>query len=85
MKLYRTSTSFWITPDIKEVEVEKYTLSSVWINGRKTARYSNYGNYFGTHEAAKTFLLENATNQLNNAMNTVRQIKKRIEEINALK
>jgi hypothetical protein len=47
MKKYRVKYS-----EISEVEVERETESSVWINGSKSLKRSSYESYFDTYEDA---------------------------------
>lgn len=60
--------------EIKNVEVEKETASSIWINGRRNAKRSDYHNYFDTFQEAKDFCIaesqkrvDGARHQLNSA------------------
>lgn len=55
----------WDRLNIERVEVEKFTDSSVWINGRKrTRRFSNWGDYFPTFDEAQKGLLRRIENEL---------------------
>lgn len=84
MKFYKARNSTWDTTKIEEVEVERATPDSVWINGRRNAKRSGYDNYFDSHDEAKAFLLEKATNEMNRAIDLLYRMEKRIKEINAL-
>lgn len=59
MKKYRCRIeSRWDRdPEIKEVEVERETQSSVWINGRVERKMTEYYYYFDTWEDAYQALL----------------------------
>lgn len=46
--------------EIKPVEVERETKTSVWVDGTRNAKMSNHYCYFGTWEEAHAFLLAKA-------------------------
>jgi len=59
MKKYLAHTwRGYITPKIKEVEIEKETPASVWINGRRYQKYSEYEKYYDSFLEAYTFLVK---------------------------
>ena len=45
-------------PEVKRVEVEKETESSVWIKGRREAKETQYSAFFDTFQEAKDFLID---------------------------
>ena len=49
---------------IKNVEVERETKSSIWINGRRLAKRTKFENYFDTFDAAKNYLVNVASKKL---------------------
>ena len=51
MKYYKAKLSTWC-PEITEVEVERETEQSVFINGRREAKESHYTAYFKTYNEA---------------------------------
>jgi hypothetical protein len=55
MEKYRTGG--WGKNLIERVAVEKETESSVWINGRRNAKKTDYHSYFDTWDDAKRHLL----------------------------
>jgi len=42
-----------------EVEVEKVTDKSVWVDGRRKSRETDWGCYFGAYQEAKRVLADN--------------------------
>ncbi len=49
---------------IKVVEVERETETSVWINGRRNSKRTQYDNFFDTWGEAFHYLLERAETKL---------------------
>lgn len=60
---YKAYKRTWGTT-IEPVQVEKETVSSIWIDGRRSAKRSSYENYFDTWDEAKEFLTEYANSVL---------------------
>ena len=79
MKMYKSN---W--RGVLEVEVERKSESSVWINGRRNALRSSYENYFATPEECKAFMLREAESVLKSAEGRVEHARKRVAEIMAL-
>ncbi len=52
---------------IEPVQVQKETEASVWIDGRRIAKRTQYDNYFDSFDEAKAFLTEYAENMLNSS------------------
>lgn len=48
---------YW-RPEVKKVEIEKETESSVWIKGRREAKETQYHAFFDTFQEAKDFLID---------------------------
>lgn len=59
MKKYRARINRRCDCDavIEEVEVEKETDKSVWINGQRSAKHSDYANYYDSWDIAHAALL----------------------------
>jgi len=60
---------FWDSADmheIREVVVERSTTGSVWIEGRRNSRTSDYQRYFPTRHEAVNFLREQLTKRYKN-------------------
>ncbi len=68
MKKFKVTT---ISDQIVEVVVERETEKSVWINGRKSSKRSNYENFFDTWEDAYAFLLGGARKKVISAERTL--------------
>lgn len=51
------ATGFY-RPEIKEVEVERETDSSVWISGRRRGKITDFESFFDTWEDAHSHLLK---------------------------
>ncbi len=52
---------------VEEVEIERETFSSVFINGRRSPKFGSYENYFSTWEGARAHLLDEATRAVESA------------------
>jgi hypothetical protein len=52
-------SGYAVSAEIEEVEVERETESSVWIDGLRFAKRSECYNYYGTWAEAKAALLKN--------------------------
>ncbi|MEW8048955.1 MAG: hypothetical protein AB2792_20095 [Candidatus Thiodiazotropha sp.] len=59
---------------IEPVQVEKETDKSVWINGRRSAKRSDYENYFDSFDDAKAYMTKYAEDALAAA-------RRRLEEV----
>lgn len=59
----------WFTKGgpIQEVEVEKETDKSIWIDGNRESKNSDHAQYHDTWDDAKAFLLKKAEKKLNKA------------------
>lgn len=66
MKYYKAKSTTFGTP-IVSVEIERVTESSVFINGRRRAKFSDYESYFETFEYAKKWLMERAERKIQSA------------------
>lgn len=82
--MYKARTGSWRI-NIEPVEVEKVNDKTVWINGRRNARTSNYDNYFDTFEEAKSFLLTEAKSEINKYKTGLEAAEKEYERIQAIK
>ena len=69
---------------VVEVEVERETESSVWIDGRKKAKRSTYLNYFDTYDEAKDRLLIRAKAEHSTALLLQDKAKRQLEFVNGL-
>jgi hypothetical protein len=58
MKLYRTNNWTTMRP-IEEIElkIEKETDSTMWVNGKRMAKYTELYCYFKTYDEAKNYLI----------------------------
>ena len=55
---YKTNKHFFRSEGfINKVEVERETEQSVWINGRRNSKHSDYSSFFDSFDEAKAFLL----------------------------
>jgi outer membrane protein OmpA-like peptidoglycan-associated protein len=71
-------SKFWFKtsnyhPHITKVAIEKFTDSSVWIDGRRRARATDFEGYFPTFGDAKAHLLEKAEDKLANARHALQR------------
>lgn len=58
--MIKYATNKWNRTEIKAVTIDRETEASVWINGRRSAKDSEYGKYHDTWDAAHEHLLEKA-------------------------
>lgn len=58
---------------ITAIEIERETDSSVWIGGRRSAKSTEYDNYFDTWDEAHKFLLDKAGALLDAARHRLQQ------------
>jgi hypothetical protein len=63
MKYWKARHGGWNKP-LEEIEVEKETESTVWIDGRRNAKVSTYDNFFPTKEKAIEWLISQATHDV---------------------
>ena len=82
MKKYLVT--LWYRSLIREIEVERETESSVWIKGRRLAKFSNYEKYFSTWEDAHTFLLFEANKRKDLAERNLNDANRTIEKVLAM-
>lgn len=54
---------------LQEIEVDRFTNKSVWINDHRTNRFTSYFSYFETSEEALELLNSCAANQVRIAQN----------------
>lgn len=64
-------TSSW-NEVIKPISVERETESSVWVDGRKKAKVTQYGGIFNTAKEAAEYLLQVADSDILKAENSVK-------------
>jgi hypothetical protein len=61
IRRYHTSKGI---PKVRPINVEKDTGKSIYINGRRRAKYSQWDNYHNTHAEAKEHILRIARNNV---------------------
>jgi hypothetical protein len=72
MKKYKTDSCQWIiSGKIEEVEVERETASSIWINGRRNSKVGDFYMYFDTWDDAHAFLKKRCDEKVAYAKNQV--------------
>ena len=62
--MIKYKVGYYLSAEITEVEVERETAESVWVNGR---RHKKGGHFFDTWEAAHSHLMERADEKLSQA------------------
>jgi hypothetical protein len=82
MKKYRTSSYSYNL--IKEVEVDRFSEMSVWIDGRRIARRTENHNYFDTWEEAHNYLIDRATDNVYTAQRELTRAEAELDKIKAL-
>ena len=84
MKKYKTSNGYYrygFGIKIIEIEIERETEKSIWVDGRLMAKYSNYGVYHDTWKDAWDYLIIHATRKLDNAKSNHEKIKSIFDEL----
>ena len=82
MKKYRTST---LGKLIEAVEVERETEASVWVNGQRNGKRTEYHSYFNTFKEAKQYLLDIAERSVNSARLNLERAKGHYGNVKGLK
>jgi hypothetical protein len=65
---------------ILEIEIERETASSIWINGSRELKITQYRKYFDTFEDAKKYLINKTKSTILNANNSIERYKKSIQD-----
>ena len=79
MKMYKTGG--W-EELIEVVEPTKVTEKSVWLSNGRSAKRSNYGNYWDTMEEAKEHLKEKYKRMIESAERKIEKAKADLEALN---
>jgi hypothetical protein len=82
MKKFRASR---FGAKVAEVDVERETESSVWIDGSRTSKRSVHENYFDSWEEARDYLLTMAENDLMSARRKLELAQGRVGNIRGMK
>ena len=75
----------FIKKEIKVVEVERETDSSIWINGRRNAKASSLEIYHDSWSAAKTYLLNSAKRKVASAESRLKACEEDLKRVEAIK
>jgi hypothetical protein len=70
---------------IEAVEVQRETQSTIWINGKRGSKRTEYDNYFDTWDEAKEFLLSKASSELASARRKLERAQGEYGNIKGLK
>ena len=79
MKMYKTGGYKEL---IEVVEPTKVTEKSVWLSNGRSAKRSNYGNYWDTMEEAKEHLKEKYNRMIDSAERKIEKAKTDLEALN---
>ena len=79
MKMYKTGVYKEL---IEVVEPTKVTEKSVWLSNGRSAKRSNYGNYWDTMEEAKEHLKEKYNRMIESAERKIERAKADLEALN---
>ena len=86
MKKYVTETGRWrVEAKITEVEVERETESSVWVNGSRLQKVTGYHIYHDTWDVAHTYLLEKAKQKVEYARRQLEEHKSYLGNVKGMK
>lgn len=64
MKYFKTRYRHYNSNHIEEIEADRESDSSIWINGERRAKRTEHDNYFRTYQEAKDWLIEEATKEI---------------------
>lgn len=84
IKMYKVTNYYFTKPEIYEVEVDRTTESSVWIDGNRRNRYSNHDNYYETFKEAKKALLARYKRRINKLLRDFEYNKDKLEQVQAI-
>jgi hypothetical protein len=82
MLKYRTT--HWEALRIDEVEVERESSVSVWIDGQCVRKQSNWALYFDTWEEAHAFLVAKAQRKVNRCQDQLKEANEKLRRAQAL-
>ena len=88
MQKYRTSngyTRFNFSSEIKEIEIERETEKSVWINGTRHLKHSDWGVFHATWTDAHHYLKQHISRRLDNTKDKLRSVQAKFDEISSMK
>lgn len=69
---------------IEQVEVERESENSVWIDGRRSSKMTSYECYFDTFEQAKDYLISELLKDIRSAQTRVARLTERLERVQRL-
>ena len=87
MKMYKTGGWKML---IEEVEIERVTEASVWVESKskydsgRQGRKTNYQSFWDTKEEAKEYLKDKLESSLLNAKETLSRIENKLKELNKI-
>jgi hypothetical protein len=84
MKKYRVNIG-WGDARIEEVEVERETEMSIWINGDRHAKRSDSLNYFTSYNEAYGTLLDKAEKKVSLQKNQLKAVTEFLEDVKGLR
>ena len=70
---------------IFEVEVQKETDLSVWVNGHRESKDTRYSKYSDTFDDAKNYLVKRIESKIESLSRQLKNEKERLEEARSLK
>lgn len=71
--------------EIEEVEVERETEQSVWVNGSRSAKRSSWANFYDTWQEAHDALWSRQTSRINSVRMQLERSKSVLGNINGMK
>lgn len=82
---YRTGGARYPGTEIDPVEIERETEEFVYINGRRNAKNSDYGNYFSSWVEAHSYLMARHSAAVSRHKASVRSAEENLRKVEALK
>lgn len=81
MKYYKVITHY---AEVEEIEVDRESDSSIWINSRRVAKKSNYDCYFLTIKEAKQYLMDKYQLKISHLERDLKYYQNKLEKATAL-
>jgi hypothetical protein len=85
MKIYKTNNFYSLRPiDEVELEIEKETDSTMWVEGKRMAKYTEMNCFFKTYNEAKNYLILMQNKKIANieaSLKTAQKELKRLQEL----
>lgn len=83
LTLYRVKTRYDLS--VVKIKADRANEKSVWIDGRRSSRFSDYYRYFDSFQEAKDWLIDRTTSRLERYEEKLEEEAQNLKEFEALK